>query len=82
MIYMSTQNLNDAPISNQKDIMKNEIKKESKKILEKYFEDRGYNEDKVKIWKEYSLEEIYNYFKSNFPDFGFVVLIFIIKLGQ
>ena len=72
---MSTQNLNDAPITTQKDIMKNEIKKECKKILEKYFEDREYNEDKVKIWKEYSLEEISNYFKSKFPDFGFVIKI-------
>ena len=79
---MSSQNLNDAPISTQKDIMKNEIKKECKKILEKYFEDREYNEDKVKIWKEYSLEEISNFLKSNFPDFGFVILIFIIKLGH
>ena len=34
---MDNDNLNDAPSISQKEIMENNIKKEYKKILEKYF---------------------------------------------
>ena len=74
-------NLNDAPILTQKDIMTNNIRKECKKTLEKYFEDREYNENKIKVWKNYALEEINNYLKSNYNNFGFIILILVYKRG-
>ena len=75
-------NLNDAPALTQRDIMINNIKKESKKILEKYFDGREYKEDKVNLWKEYALEETNNYLKSSYKDFGFIILILIVNLHE
>ena len=79
---MDNDNLNDAPSISQKEIMKNNIKKECKKILEKYFEDREYNENKVNLWKEYCLEEIIKFLSSNHKEFGFVILIIITHLTE
>ena len=47
-----------APFNYYVDQMKNEIKYQSQKILEKYFENRDFNKQKVIIWKDYALEEI------------------------
>ena len=66
----STENSN-------REIMKNEIKEKCKSILEKYFEDREYNKDKVNIWKNYALEEISNFVSTKYKDFGFVICIFL-----
>ena len=76
---MDYNNLEDAPSMSQKEIMKINIKKECKKILEKYFEGREYDEDKVNLWKEYSLEEITNYLNSNYKDFGFIISLIVIN---
>ena len=40
------------------ELMKNSIKDECKKILEKYFEERKFNKDKVLKWKEMILEDL------------------------
>ena len=76
---MEDNNLEEAPIISEKEIMIINIKKECKRILEKYFEGREYDEDKVNLWKEYSLEEISNYLNSNYKDFGFIILLIIIN---
>ena len=77
-------NLNDAPPNlekSQRDQMKNEIKKEGQKILEKYFEDREYNKEKVQLWKDYCLEDVSTFLVEKYINYGFVISIIIIKLG-
>ena len=77
-----SSNLNEAPTLTEREIMSNRIKKECKKILEKYFDDREYNESKVNLWKEYALEETNNYLKSNYKGFGFIISILIVNSGD
>jgi hypothetical protein len=79
---MDQNNLSDAPVMSQKDIMITNIRKECKKILEKYFDGREYDENKVNLWKEYALEEVNSFLKSNYADFGFLILLFVMKLGK
>ena len=77
-------NLNAAPqnISYQAERMTNEIENISNKILEKYFENRDYNKDKIEVWKDYALEEISNYLNYNYYNYGFVISFNAIKLGN
>ena len=58
------------------------MKKESQRILEKYFESREYNKEKVRLWKDYSLEDVSKFLVERYINFGFVVSIIIIKLGD
>jgi len=73
--------MDPAPTS-KKDIMKNNIKKECQIILEKYFEKREYDKDKVEKWKNYSLKEIYDYLEKEYNDFGFIIAIIVMKRGN
>ena len=59
------------------ELMKNSIKDECKKILEKYLEERKYNKDKVLKWKEMILEDLEQYLKNKYPGYGFIISIFI-----
>ena len=59
------------------EFMKNSIKDECKKILEKYLEERKYNKDKVLKWKEMILEDLEQYLKNKYPGYGFIISIFI-----
>jgi hypothetical protein len=59
------------------EVMKNSIKDECKKILEKYLEERKYNKDKVLKWKEMILEDLDQYLKNKYPGYGFIISIFI-----
>ena len=76
---MNDNNLKEAPIISQRETMLSDIKSKSKEILKKYFEGREYNEDKVNLWKEYSLEDISNYLTSKYKDYGFIILIMVIN---
>ena len=49
------------------ELMKNSMKDECKKILEKYFEERKFNKDKVLKWKEMILEDLEQYLKNKYP---------------
>ena len=73
--------MDPAPIS-EKDKMANDIKKECQTILEKYFEKREYDKEKVEKWKNYALKEVYDYLENTYNDFGFIISIIIIKLGH
>ena len=73
--------MDPAPIS-EKDKMANDIKKECQTILEKYFEKREYDKEKVEKWKNYALKEVYDYLENTYNDFGFIISIIIIKLGN
>ena len=77
-------NLNAAPqnISYQAEKMTKEIENISNKILEKYFENRDYNKDKIEIWKNYTLDEISEYLNYNYYNYGFVITFNAIKLGN
>ena len=59
------------------ELMKNSIKDECKKILEKYLDERKYNKDKVLKWKEMILEDLEQYLKNKYPGYGFIISIFI-----
>ena len=73
--------MDPAPIS-EKDKMTKDIKKECQAILEKYFEKREYDKEKVENWKNYALKEVYDYLEKKYTDFGFIISIIIIKLGH
>ena len=77
-------NLNAAPqnISYEAERMTTEIENISNKILEKYFENRDYNKDKIEVWKDYVLEEISNYLDYHYYNYGFVISFNAIKLGN
>ena len=77
-------NLNAAPqkISDQAEKMTKEIENVSNKILEKFFENRDYNKDKIEIWKNYTLDEISEYLNNNYYNYGFVITFNSIKLGN
>ena len=51
------------------ELMKNSIKDECKKILEKYFEEWKFNKDKVLKWKEMILEDLEQYLKNKYPGY-------------
>jgi len=73
--------MDPAPTS-KKDIMENDIKKECQIILEKYFEKREYDKEKVEKWKNYSLKDIYDYLEKKYNDFGFIIAIIVKKKGN
>ena len=73
--------MDPAPIS-EKDKMTKDIKEECQTILEKYFEKREYDKEKVEKWKNYALNEVYDYLEKKYIDFGFIISIIIIKLGN
>ena len=78
-------NLGEAPPKleiSEKEQMGINIKKESQKILEKYFESRDYNKEKVKLWKDYAIEEVSKYLVEKYNNYGFVISFIIIKLGN
>ena len=70
-----------APFNDYIDQMKNDIKYQTQKILEKYFENRDFNKQKVEIWKDYALEEI-TYYLNSYHNYGFIVSFNIVKLGN
>ncbi len=45
--------------------------------MEKYFEERKFNKDKVLKWKEMILEDLEQYLKNKYPGYGFIISIFI-----
>ena len=69
-------------ISDQAEKMTKEIENVSNKILEKFFENRDYNKDKIEIWKNYTLDEISEYLNNNYYNYGFVITFNSIKLGN
>ena len=72
----------DAAPTSKKDIMKNDIKKKCQTILEKYFEKREYDKEKVEKWKNYALKEVYDYLEKEYNDFGFIIAIITMKRGN
>lgn len=77
-------NLGEAPPKleiSEKEQMKINIKKESQKILEKYFESRDYNKEKIKLWKDYAIEEVSKYLVEKYNNYGFVISFIITKFG-
>ena len=76
------QNYSEAPVLTEKDKMKEEIKNQCKKLLDKYFEGREYDREKVKSWKGYVLEELLDFFKKYYEGYGFCASTFIIKKGD
>ena len=76
------ENKSEAPCIQLTDRIKEEISKESKLLLEKYFEGRDYDKNKVNLWKEYTLKELSDFLSNNYKQYGFLVLIIVIKKGE
>ena len=68
--YYSCQKMND------------QIKKFCQKILEKYFENREYNKQKIVIWKDYAFEDISNFLNKRYYDYGFIITFTAARLGN
>ncbi len=77
-----TSNLNGASSIKLKDKMKSEICQACKILLDKYFEGREYNKDKINLWKNYTMDELSNFLKQNYENYGFCIFINIIKKGD
>ena len=75
-------NLSEAPILTLKDKIEDEISKECQMLLDKYFEGREYNREKVNLWKNYTMDELSNFLTKNYKDYGFCVFVNIIKKGD
>ena len=76
------ENLNEAASTKLKNKMKNEICQACKILLDKYFEGREYDKDKVNLWKNYTMDELSNFLKSNYKNYGFCLFMNIIKKGD
>ena len=75
-------NLSEAPILTLKDKIEEEISKECQMLLDKYFEGREYDKEKVNIWKNYTMDELSNFLTKNYKDYGFCIFVNIIKKGD
>ena len=75
-------NLSSAPSISLKDKMRDDITQECKILLDKYFEGREYDKDKVNLWKNYTMDELSNFLKSNYKNYGFCLFMNIIKKGD
>ena len=69
------------PIKSKEEIEKEkreeEIKKKAKFLLEKHFEGRKYEEDKIKKWSNSILEDMNDFLTLNYPSFGFGIFLFV-----
>ena len=79
---MDASNLSEAPILTVKDKMIQEIKEKTKKVLNKYFQGRDYEKENVNFWKDYEMEELTDFLKPNYKDYGFGLFIIMIKKGD
>ena len=79
---MDASNLSEAPILTVKDKMIQEIKEKTKKVLNKYFQGRDYEKENVNFWKDYAMEELTDFLKPNYKDYGFGLFIIMIKKGD
>ena len=61
----------------EKEERENEIRIKEKNILEKYFEGRKYDEEKVKKWSNSILEEMSEFLSTKYPSFGFGIFLFV-----
>ena len=79
---MDVSNLSEAPTLTVKDKMMQETRAKIKKVLNKYFQDRDYENENVKLWKDYAMEELTDFLKLNYKEYGFIIYIIIIKKGD
>ena len=62
-----------------KEMIENSIKYECKTILKNNFERNEFNKDKVLNWKDKIFKHLEEFLKNKFPEYGFVISIFISK---
>ena len=79
---MDVSNLSEAPTLTVKDKMMQETRAKIKKVLNKYFQGRDYENENVKLWKDYAMEELTDFLKLNYKEYGFIIYIIIIKKGD
>ena len=65
-----------APIDDKKN-KEDEIRKKEKELLQKYFDGRKYNEEKIKKWSDSMLEEMNDYLKIKYPLYDYGIFLFI-----
>ena len=69
----------EEPIHSKKEkkINEKEIRKMEKILLEKHFEGRKYEEDKIKKWSDTIIEEMNEYLLTNYSSYGFSIFLFV-----
>ena len=77
-----TTDLSEAPTFTIKDKMVKELKEKSQDFLVKYFEGREYQKENIVLWKDYALEELNHFLKTNYEGFGFAYFFIINKNGD
>ncbi len=77
-----SNNLDEAPTLNEKESMKQEMEQKVKIVLDKYFQGRDYDKENVNLWKNYALEELSDFLKNNYKEYGFGIFMIIIKKGD
>ena len=77
-----SNNLDEAPTLNEKESMKPEMEQKVKIVLDKYFQGRDYDKENVNLWKNYALEELSDFLKNNYKEYGFGIFMIIIKKGD
>ena len=75
-------NLDEAQILEKKESIKQEIEQKVEIILDKYFKGRDYDKESVNLWKNYALEELSDFMKNNYKEYGFGIFMIIIKKGD
>ena len=75
-------NLDEDQILEKKESMKKEIEQKIQIILDKYFKGRDYDKESVNLWKNYALEELSDFIKNNYKEYGFGIFMIIIKKGD
>ena len=63
----------------EKDKREKEIREKEKFLLEKYFEGRKYDDEKIKKWSNFVLEEMNEFLNSKYPLFGSGIFLFVSK---
>ena len=60
-----------------KDLIEKDMKDIAIKIMAKHLEGRTLIKEKIKIWSDYIIEDVYNALSKKYPQFGYVIFIFI-----
>ena len=61
----------------EKDLIENDMKDIALKIMAKHLEGRTLIKEKIKIWSDYIMEDVYNSLSKKYPQFGYGIFIFI-----
>ena len=72
-----------SPVKTEEEIEKEErekeISKKEKDLLEKFYEGRKFEEEKIKKWSNSILEEMSEFLNEKYPSFGYVFFYLLLN---